>query len=152
MLLTTVHWKCIEWWRLLHGDCTVGGLETETLCKKECKNKKNIYLFNSRWWLGTWLLLGGSTVPHTKLFQPLRHPNFFGLCCYKMHHRKNSQTLKARQTKSICAVTMKLGQNLCQTHTNTQNKLQVAAIFRDIAIRILVMVHFCESKLYWNCT
>jgi hypothetical protein len=43
---------------------------------------------------------------------------------------------------------MKLGQNLCQTHTNTQKKLQVAAIFRDIAIRILEMVHFCESKLY----
>jgi hypothetical protein len=58
------------------------------------------------------------------------------------------QTLKARQTKSICAGTMKLGQNLCQTHTNTQKKYQVPAIFRDIAIRILVKVHFCESKLY----
>ncbi len=27
---------------------TVGGLETETLCKKEFKNKKTRYLFNSR--------------------------------------------------------------------------------------------------------
>ncbi len=27
---------------------TVGGLETETLCKKEFKNKKIRYLFNSR--------------------------------------------------------------------------------------------------------
>jgi hypothetical protein len=51
-----------------------------------------------------------------------------------MHNRKNFQTLKARQTKSICAGTTKLGQNLCQTHTNTQKKLQVAAVFRDIAI------------------
>ncbi len=89
---------------------TVGGLETETLCKKE--SKKKTYLFNSRLWLGTWLLLGGSTMPLKKLFQPLRHANF-GLCFYKMHHRKKCRTLKACQTKSICAGTMKLGQNLC---------------------------------------
>ena len=38
--------------------------------------------------------------------------------------------------------------DLCQKHTNTQKKFQLPAIFRDIAIRILVKVHFCESKLY----
>jgi hypothetical protein len=65
-----------------------------------------------------------------------------------MHHRKNCRTLKARQTKTICVGTMKLGQNLCQTHTKTQRKLQVAAIFRDIAIRILVM----DISVKANCT
>jgi hypothetical protein len=37
------------------------------------------------------------------------------------------------------------------TYKHTE-KLQIAAIFRDIAIRILVMVHFCGSKLYCSCT
>jgi hypothetical protein len=44
-----------------------------------------------------------------------------------MHHRKNCRTLKARQTKSICAGT---------------------AIFRDIAIRILVI----DISVKANCT
>ncbi len=83
-----------------------------------------------------------------KLFQLLRHVNFLGYVFTKCIHLKNCQTLKARQTKSICARTMKLGQNLCQTQTNTQKKLQIVAIFRNISIRILVMVHFFESKLY----
>jgi hypothetical protein len=43
---------------------------------------------------------------------------------------------------------MKLGQNLCQTHTKTQKKFQVAAIFRDIAIRILVM----DISVKANCS
>jgi hypothetical protein len=65
-----------------------------------------------------------------------------------MHHQKNCRPLKARQTKSICAGTMKFGQNLWQTHTKTQKKLQIAAIFRDIAIRILVM----DISVKANCT
>ncbi len=44
-------------------------------------------------------------MPYKKLFQPLRHDNFLGYVFYKMQHRKNCQTLKARQTKSICAGT-----------------------------------------------
>jgi hypothetical protein len=63
-----------------------------------------------------------------------------------MHHRKNCRTSKARQTKSICAGTMKLDQNLCQTHTKTQKKMQVATIFRDFAIRILVMDISVKAK------
>ncbi len=36
---------------------------------------------------------------------------------------------------------------MSDTYKHTE-KIQVSAIFRDIAIRILVKVHFCESKLY----
>ncbi len=85
---------------------------------------------------------------HTKSSFSLLGTLIFGLCFHKMHHRKNCQTLKVRQTKSICAGAMKLGQNLCQAHTKTQKKLQVAAIFRDIAIRILVM----DISVKANCT
>ncbi len=56
---------------------TVGGLETETLCKKEFKNKKKTDIFSTvddGWGHGYYL--GGSTMPHKKLFQPLRHANF----------------------------------------------------------------------------
>jgi hypothetical protein len=87
-------------------------------------------------------------MPHKKLFQPLRHANILGYFFYKMHHCKNCRTLKARQTKSIYAGTMKLGQNLCQTNTKTQEKLQVTTSFRDIAIRILVM----DISVKANCT
>ncbi len=65
-----------------------------------------------------------------------------------MHHRKNCRTFKARQSKSICAGTMNLCQNMCQTHTKTQKKLQVAAIFKDITIRILVL----DISVKANCT
>ncbi len=93
-------------------------------------------------------------MPQKKLFQPLRHANFLGYVFTKCII-KHCQTFKARQTKSVCAGvcagTMKPGQNLCQTHNNTQKKLQVAAIFNDIAIRILVVqsekVCFVESCL-----
>ena len=50
--------------------------------------------------------------------------------------------------KYLCWDNETLNLSLCQTHTNTQKKMQVAAIFRDSASRILVMVHFCESKFY----
>jgi hypothetical protein len=33
---------------LILSNITVGGLETEPFCKKECKNVKNRYIFNSR--------------------------------------------------------------------------------------------------------
>ncbi len=96
-------------------------------------------------------ILGGSTMPHKYLFQPLRHANIFGSVFLQYAASKQLRNFQAYQTKSICAGTMKLGQLLCQTHTNTQKKFQVAAIFRDNAILIFIMVNFCESKLYCSC-
>jgi hypothetical protein len=52
---------------------------------------------------------------------------------------KKLPNFKSSPNKKYLCGTMKLGQNLCQTQTKTHKKLQVAAIFRDIAIRILVM-------------
>jgi hypothetical protein len=57
---------------------TVGGQEILTLYKNNVKIKISWYLFNNRWWLGTWIVLGRSTMPQKDLFQPLRHASFFG--------------------------------------------------------------------------
>jgi hypothetical protein len=62
-------------------------------------------------------------MPYKKLFQPLRHANFLGYVFTKCIIEKTA--LKARQTKSICAGTMKHGQNLCQTYTNTQKNCRL---------------------------
>jgi hypothetical protein len=87
-------------------------------------------------------------MPHKKLFQSLRHANFLGYVFTKGIIEKLPNFKSLPNKKYLCWDNETLNLSLCQTHTNTQKKMQVAAIFRDIAIRILVMVHFCESKLY----
>ncbi len=90
---------------------TVGGLETETLCKKESKKKPDIFSTVDYGWGHGYYLVEALCL--TKSSFSLLGMLIFGLCFYKMDCRKKCQTLKARQTKSICAGTMKLGQNLC---------------------------------------
>ncbi len=53
---------------------------------------------------------------------------------------------KVCQTKNIWAGTMKFGQHLGQTHTNTQKTIQVSPTFRNNAIWIFVLVSFCAEN------
>jgi hypothetical protein len=59
----------------------------------------------------------------------LPHKYLFTICIIE-----KTTTLSKSAKQKVFVLGMKLDLYLCQTHTNTQKKLQVAAIFRDNAI------------------